>query len=125
MIRKQLTLVKNDMNFIREYLDAGIALAKQQKYMYDNKIHTVPNRIVSFHQPFLRPIVRGKVSAPVEFGYKLDVSNSNGFLRIEQLSPSAFNESEDLIPAVKGYHERNGYYPERILVDQIYRNRKN
>jgi hypothetical protein len=139
MIRKQLTLVKNDMKFIQEYLDEGIELTKQQKndflimqtiydqqkYMYDKQVHSVPNRIVSFHQPFLRPIVRGKVNTPVEFGYKLDVSNSNGFLRIEQLSPSAFNESEDLIPAVKRYCERNGYYPERILVDQIYRNRKN
>lgn len=139
MIRKQLTLVKNDIKFIQEYVDLGIKLTKQQekhfqiiqtiyeqqKYMYDEKVHSVPDRIVSFHQPFLRPIVRGKVSAPVEFGYKLDVSNSNGFLRIEQLSPSAFNESEDLIPAVERYYERNGYYPERILVDQIYRNRKN
>lgn len=139
MIRKQLTFVKNNIQFIQDYLDAGIELTKQQendfrimqtiyaqqKYMYDNKVHSVPNRIVSFHQPFLRPIVRGKVSAPVEFGYKLDVSNSNGFLRIEQLSPSAFNESEDLIPAIKRYYERNGYYPERVLVDQIYRNRKN
>lgn len=94
MIRKQLTFVKNNIQFIQKYLDAGIELTKQQendfriiqtiyaqqKYMYDNKMHSVPNRIVSFHQPFLRPIVRGKVSAPVEFDYKLDVSNSNGFL---------------------------------------------
>lgn len=139
MIRKQLTLVKNDCQFIQAYLDSGIELTEkqardftiiqkiyeQQKTMYDNQVNSVPNRIVSFHQPFLRPIVRGKVSAPVEFGYKLDVSNANGFLRIEQLSPSAFNESQDLIPAINRYKDRTGFYPERVLVDQIYRNRDN
>ena len=42
--------------------------------MYDNKVHSVPDRIVSVRQPFLRPIVRGKAGKPVEFGAKLDIS---------------------------------------------------
>ena len=50
------------------------ALYEQQKYMYDNKIHSVEHRIVSISQPWLRPIVRGKVKAPVEFGAKFDLS---------------------------------------------------
>ena len=33
---------------------------EQQKYTYDHRCHTVPDRIVSVSQPFLRPIVRGK-----------------------------------------------------------------
>ena len=36
--------------------------------MYDNNVHSVPDRIVS--QPFIRPIVRGKAGKPVEFGAK-------------------------------------------------------
>lgn len=36
--------------------------------MYENNTHTVPNRIVSISQPYIRPIVYGKVAAPVEFG---------------------------------------------------------
>ena len=43
---------------------------EQQKYMYDHRCHTVPGRIVSVSQPFLRPIVRGKAGKPVEFGAK-------------------------------------------------------
>lgn len=42
--------------------------------MYENNVHTVPNRIVSVSQPYIRPIVRGKSAAPVEFGAKLDLS---------------------------------------------------
>lgn len=39
----------------------------QQKSMYDNHSHSATDRIVSVSQPFLRPIVRGKASKPVEF----------------------------------------------------------
>lgn len=35
------------------------------------------------------------------------------------------NESEVLTSAIEQYYERNGHYPERVLADKIYRNRKN
>ncbi len=44
---------------------------EQQKYMYDNRTHSVPDRIVSLSQPWVRPIVRGKAGKPVEFGVRL------------------------------------------------------
>jgi len=138
-IRKQLSYVKRDVKYIKEMQNNGIVLndkqirnfdiieriLEQQQYMYDNKVHRVADRIVSFHQPYLRPIVRGKVTAPTEFGAKLDMSESDGFVRIERLSFDAFNESEDLIPVLKRYCERTGHYPKRLLVDQIYRTRDN
>lgn len=94
--------------------------------MYDNKIHSVPNRIVSVSQPYIRPIVRGKAKAPVEFGAKLDLSiDEHGFARLEKLEIDAYNESDVLISAVERYKQRTGHYPERVLVDQIYRNRAN
>ena len=37
----------------------------------------------------------------------------------------AYNESDVLIESIKNYHQRTGNYPERVLVDQIYRNRNN
>ena len=57
-------------------------LYKQQKYMYDNKTHKVKDRIVSISQPYIRPIVRGKAKAPVEFGAKLDMSIDERKIRI-------------------------------------------
>ena len=43
----------------------------------------------------------------------------------ERLSFDAYNESDVLIESIKKYHQRTGHYPERVLVDQIYRNRNN
>ena len=37
------------------------------------------NRIVSIYQPHLRPIVRGKAKAKVEFGAKIGASIVNGY----------------------------------------------
>ena len=102
------------------------AIKTQLQYMYDNKVHSVPDRIVSISQPYIRPIVRGKAKAPVEFGAKLDLSiDENGIARLERLSFDAYNESDVLITAVENYKSRTGHYPERVLVDQIYRNRTN
>ena len=101
-------------------------LYEQQKYMYDNKVHSVKNRIVSISQPYIRPIVRGKAKAPVEFGAKLDISiDEKGIARLEYLCFDAYNECDVLTGAIDRYRERTGHYPERVLVDQIYRNRTN
>ena len=83
------------------------------------------HRIVSISQPWLRPIVRGKVKAPVEFGAKFDLSpNNEGYGRIEKISFAAYNESGCLIEAIERFKVRTGYYPERVLADQIYRTRE-
>ena len=63
---------------------------------------------------------------PAQTQEKLDLSiDANGLARIEKQSFDAYNESDVLIGAIERYHERTGHYPERVLVDKIYRNRKN
>lgn len=94
--------------------------------MYDHKVHSVPDRIVSISQPWLRPIVRGKATAPVEFGAKFDLSlDTEGYGRIERISFDPYNEGATLQEAVEHFRERTGHYSERILADQIYRTRDN
>ena len=100
-------------------------LYEQQKQMYENKTHQVPDRIVSIHQPWVRPIVRGKATADVEFGAKVSVSVAGGYTRIERLSWDAYNESTTLQDTVERYKEQTGFYPQRILADKIYRTRDN
>lgn len=110
---------------LRAKLETVKKLYEQQKYMYDNHTHSVPDRIVSISQPWLRPIVRGKAKAPVEFEAKLDISVVNGFTRPEYHSFNAYNEAMKLSDMIERYKERTGSYPERILADKIYRNRDN
>ena len=93
--------------------------------MYDNKVHSVPNRIISVSQPFVRPIVRGKAGKPVEFGAKLDISVVDGWTRLEYSSFDAYNEAGNLEEIVERFREREGHYPKRILADKLYRNRNN
>ena len=100
-------------------------LYKQQKTMYDNKVHSVKDRIVSSSQPYLRPVVRGKAKSPVEFGAKLDISVVDGFARLEKQSFDSYNESTCLKEEIERYKTREGCYPERVLADKIYRNRAN
>ena len=43
----------------------------------------------------------------------------------KKISFEAYNESTCLIEAIERFKERTGYYPERVLADQIYRTREN
>lgn len=80
---------------------------RQQREMYDTKRHTIESRIVSVSQPWVRPIVRGKLTAKTEFGAKLALSLEDGYARIEKLSWDAFNESQTLIESCERYRERD------------------
>ena len=97
----------------------------QQKQMFDTKSHTIEDRIVSIHQPHVRPIVRGKTNNKVEFGAKINVTIANGFSFLDDLSWDAFNEGTRLIKYVEKYKNIFGYYPKEILADSIYCNREN
>lgn len=100
-------------------------LIHQQTTMYKTKCHKIADRIVNLYQPHVRPIVRGKAGAAVEFGAKVAISLENGYSRIEKLSWDSYNEAGTLIETVERYKERHGCYPEAVLADQIYRNRSN
>lgn len=100
-------------------------LYHQQLQMWSERSHQMEDRIVSIHQPHIRPIVRGKAKARVEFGAKIAVSMTNGYAFLDRLSWDNFNESTTLIGVIEKYCERMGTYPAVIQVDQIYRTREN
>ena len=138
-IGKQLGYLKRNIGSIEKMLSSGKEIPikfkekfsaiqtiyNQQKEMYDNHTHSVKDRVVNLSQPWLRPIVRGKAKAKVEFGVKLDISVCGGWTRLEHHSFDAYNESTGLQDMIERYKERTGHYPERILADKIYRNRDN
>ena len=53
--------------------------------MYKNRNHQVEDRIVSIHQPHVRPIVRGKAKAKTEFGAKINIGLVNGYARVDKI----------------------------------------
>ena len=82
------------------------AVYEQQCIMFESGKHSIPRRIVSLVQPWVRPIVRGKVHANTEFGAKIHISLVDGYARIERLDFEAYNESADFMKAVYRFHDR-------------------
>ncbi len=142
-IRQQLGYLNRDLRIIDDYerrhpgclqklpgrkqklLQVIRTLYSQQEYMYQTGTHKVAGRIVSISQDWVRPIVRGKQTADVEFGAKVEMSVAYGFLRIEDLRWDAYNESTTLQQSVEAYRKAYGHYPARVLADTIFRTREN
>lgn len=106
-------------------IQAVIDMYHQQEAMLREGKHTCENRIVSIHQPHVRPIVRGKAKAKVEFGAKIGVSIVSGYSFIDHHSWDAYNEASDLTVHIEKYKDRFGCEPERFFGDRIYLNREN
>ncbi len=137
----QLRLLKRNLKSINHLLDAYPqiplrpndykyllvinTLHEQQQEMYDSRSHRIEDRIVSIHQPHVRPMVRGKSQAKVEFGSKIHVSVIDGISFLDELSWDAFNEGNHIMDYVEKYHQRFGCYPRELLADQIYCTRAN
>ena len=142
-IRQQLNYVNRNIKSINTLLDAYEnmpfplipkeqnylfvvkTLYDQQKQMFDTRTHSIEHRIVSIHQPHVRPIVRGKAQAKVEFGSKIHLSLVDGISFLDQLSWDAFNEGSHMMDYIQKYKKRFGFYPQEVLADQIYCTRAN
>lgn len=109
----------------QKYLMVIHTLYQQQKKMFDAKEHSVDDRIVSIHQPHVRPIVRGKTNAKVEFGAKVHLSLVDGYAFLDEISWDAFNEGSHLAEYMEQYRQHFGYYPKEVLADQNYCSRAN
>jgi transposase, IS5 family len=126
-IRALLTLVPDGLMYceMREFWVIQ-ELYRQQSEMYQERTHRVDHRIVSITQPQVRPIVRGKASAPVEFGAQVSLSvHANGFNRIHRIEWDAYNEGSDLQGQVESYKTQHGQYPEIVLADKKYGTKDN
>jgi IS5 family transposase len=141
-LRKQLCYVRRDLahveKLIRKYgigalgskqkrdYDVIKKIYEQQRYLYTNKTHSVPHKIISIAQDHVRPIARGKARCSFEFGAKLSVSVTDGrMIFIDRLEWDQYNECNDLKMQVERYKKRFGHYPESVHADKIYRTRDN
>ena len=139
-IKGQLAYIKRDLKSIGALIEKDHAsltdaqsrtlttcfqVFEQQQEMHRSKTHAIPDRIVSISQPWVRPMVRGKAKAPVEFGAKVHTLIERGMAILDGLSFDPFNESGCLAQAAEGYKTRHGRYPSSILADKIYQTRKN
>jgi IS5 family transposase len=78
-------------------------------------------RLVSLHDPDARPIVKGKLGTPVEFGYKAQVvDNEDGLVLDYDLKRGNPADAEQLAPAIRRIRKRLGRAPEKAAADRGY-----
>jgi IS5 family transposase len=80
-------------------------VSRQQRSHYFGKQARVAERIVSLHKPYIRAIVRGKETKPVEFGAKVNKLVVDGISFIEHISFDAFHEGNRLKSSI-ALHKR-------------------
>ena len=78
-------------------------------------------RLVSLHDPGARPIRKGRIDRPVEFGYKAQVTdNDDGIILDYNVEHGAAPDGPQLAPAVERVSRRTGHVPRAVTADRGY-----
>jgi IS5 family transposase len=78
-------------------------------------------RMVSLHDPDARPIVKGRLGKPVEFGYKAQVlDNPDGIVLDHEILIGNPADAPLLVPAVQRVVQRAGRIPRAATADRSY-----
>jgi len=86
--------------------------------------HVTPagaTRIVSLHDPDARPIRKGRLGRPVEFGYKAQVlDNADGVILDWSLERGNPADAPQLVPAIQRVQALTGRTPRAVTADRGY-----
>jgi IS5 family transposase len=78
-------------------------------------------RLVSLHDPDARPIRKGRIDRPVEFGYKAQVAdNDDGIILDYNVECGAVPDGPQLAPAIDRISRRTGRVPRAVTADRGY-----
>jgi transposase, IS5 family len=77
-------------------------------------------RLVSLHDPGARPIRKGRIDRPVEFGYKAQVTDNDGVILDYAVEYGAAPDGPQLIPAMNRIRRRTGRMPGAVTADRGY-----
>jgi transposase, IS5 family len=78
-------------------------------------------RVVSLHDPDARPIRKGRLGKPVEFGYKAQVvDNADGIVLDHQVLLGNPADGPLLAPAIRRISARVGHVPRAVTADRGY-----
>ena len=78
-------------------------------------------RLVSLHDADARPIAKGRLAKPVEFGHKAQVcDNDDGIVLDHDVQPGNPADAPRLRPAVERVKKRTGRTPQTVAADRGY-----
>ena len=96
-------------------------LVRQARQRLAGQMPEGASRLVSLHDPDARPIRKGRIGHPVEFGYKAQVlDNPDGIVLDHQVQIGNPADAPQLVPAVKRVIQRTGRVPGAVAADRGY-----
>jgi IS5 family transposase len=91
-----------------------------------NGVSSIPERIVSLYDPEARPIRKGKLKKPNEFGRTLQlVQDSSGVILDHELQHGNPSDKTELLPIVKKFKKQFRRVPSDIATDKGYYSQEN
>jgi IS5 family transposase len=113
--------LRRAVNDLAGLLEVTRKVAAQARQRLAGDMPDGASRRVSLHDSDARPIAKGRLGKPVEFGYKAQVTdNDDGIIvdyRLEQGNPA---DGPQLAPAVERVIKRTGSKPRTVTADRSY-----
>jgi IS5 family transposase len=102
-------------------IERTAAVVAQARTRLAGQIPDGTTRLVSLHDPDARPIRKGRIDRPVEFGYKAQVAdNDDGVIVDYAVEYGAAPDGPQLAPAVDRVRRRAGRVPRAVTADRGY-----
>jgi IS5 family transposase len=109
------------VNDLTELLDATRKIVEQTRERLAGRIPDGATRQVSLHDPDARPIRKGRLGKPVEFGHKAQlVDNDDGIVLDHDVQPGNPADGPRLKPAVERVIGRTRRKPRTVTADRSY-----
>jgi transposase, IS5 family len=108
----------NDLDILIERTGQVISQTRQR---LSGEVPPGSTRLVSLHDPDARPIRKGRLGKPVEFGYKAQVvDNSDGIILDHTVEVGNPPDGPQLEPAIQRVADRVGKPPVAVTADRGY-----
>jgi len=100
------------------WLDRTERVIAQTKQVLGGDVH-VKDRLVSLFDPDARPIKKGNLRRPTEFGYKVCVTDEDrGFVTDYEVTGGNPADTTVLVPAIERHAKRVGTIPKEVATDR-------
>ena len=110
---------------MEHYLDVAERIVEQTQQKLQGQ-QSIPDRIVSFYDPEARPICRGKLDKPTEFGRTMQlVQDRSGIILDYEIGQGNPRDKTELVPLVKRFKRRFGRAPTGLAADKGYSSAQN
>ena len=109
------------VNDLTDLLEATRRIADQTRQRVAGVTPAGATRRVSLHDPDARPIAKGRLGKPVEFGHKAQVcDNADGIILDHDVLPGNPADAPRLTPCIERVIQRTGQTPKVVAADRGY-----